>query len=151
LTKLSQSWGGDSLTFTISPTDGDLNFVPEERIYLLNFRGIASPDEISIYLNGSLVEVESSYQTGIDTLEFTEITMAPSDKLSVILHGNLMENHDRETEILENYLFQFKLESWEKKRLLQDWPRIAAGKLSLSRYHHLSESQRSVLESLLAR
>jgi hypothetical protein len=50
---------------------------------------------------------------------------------------------------LEKYLFQFKLESWEKKQLLQDWARIGSGELSLSRYPHLSEAQRSVLESLL--
>jgi len=150
LTKFSQSWEGDSLTFTISPSDGDLNFVPEERDYLLCFRGIAIPDEISIHLNGSLIKVEFSYQTATETLELAEITLSPTDELHVSLQGNLLATRDRETKKLEKYLFQFKLESWEKKQIFQDWPRIAAGKLSLIRYRHLTGAQRSVLESLLA-
>ena len=56
----------------------------------------------------------------------------------------------RNAEKLEKYLFQFKMESWEKKQIYRDWERIASGELSLSRYRHLTEAQRSVLESLLA-
>ncbi len=67
----------------------------------------------------------------------------------IVGRGDLLATRERDTEKLEKYLFQFKLESWEKKRILQDWDRIAAGELSLSRYSHLSEAQRSVLESLL--
>jgi hypothetical protein len=150
LTKFAQSWSGNSLVFTISPTGGDLNLVPKQRSYLLNFRGVVEPEKITIRLNGLPLKVESSYQTATETLELAIITLTPSDELSVTLNGDLLANRDREKEKLEKYLYQFKLESWEKKQLFQDWGRIAAGELSLSRYRHLTEAQRSVLESLLA-
>ena len=151
LTKFTQSWGGDSLTFTISPTTGDLTFVPGKRSCILTFRGIANPENIFVNLNGSPFKVESSYQTTTETLELTPIKLAPTDELSVTLQGNLLATRARDNEKLEKYLFQFKLESWEKKQIYQDWARIAAGKLSLKRYRHLTDAQRSVLESLLAK
>ncbi|UCD41207.1 MAG: DUF5110 domain-containing protein, partial [Chloroflexota bacterium] len=150
LTIFSQAWGENSLKFTISPSEGDRSLLPQERRYKLKFRGIARPKEITINLNGSPLKVETTYQTADETLVLIDMTLTPSDELQVTLRGDLLATRDRELEKLEKYLFQFKLESWEKKLLSQEWERIAAGELSLSRYRHLSEAQRSVLESLLA-
>jgi alpha-glucosidase (family GH31 glycosyl hydrolase) len=150
LTRFAQTWSDNSLTFTISPTSGDLNLVPKERYYLLKFRGIATPEEISIILHESQLEVELTYRTDTETLELAEICLAPTDELKVTLHGDLLNTRNRDLEKLEKYLLQFKLESWEKKQIFQDWAGIAVGELSLSRYRHLTGAQRSVLESLLA-
>jgi alpha-glucosidase (family GH31 glycosyl hydrolase) len=150
LTKFAQTWSEDSLNFTLSPTKGDLKLVPKKRSYQFNFRGIVTPEKVNVHLNGSPVEVISSYIATTETLEFAEIKLAPDDNLQVTLHGDLLAHRNRDEEKLEKYLFQFKLESWEKKQILQDWARIATGELSLSRYPHLSEAQRFVLESLLA-
>jgi hypothetical protein len=102
-----------------------------------------------MHLNGSPSKVGSSYHAATETLKFSEISLAPTDELRVTLQGNLLATRDRDKEKLEKYLFQFKMESWEKKQIFQDWARISAGELSLSRYRHLSAAQRSVLESLL--
>jgi alpha-glucosidase (family GH31 glycosyl hydrolase) len=150
LTDFSQAWGENSLKFTISPSEGDRSLLPQNRRYTLKFRGIARPKEITINLNGSPLKVETTYQTADETLVLTDMTLTPSDELQVTLRGDLLATRDRELEKLEKYLFQFKLESWEKKQLFQEWKRITAGELSLSHYRHLSEAQRSVLESLLA-
>jgi alpha-glucosidase (family GH31 glycosyl hydrolase) len=151
LTKMAQSWGGDSLTFTVSPITGDPDLVPRERSYILTFRGIVNPAKISIQLNDSALKVESSYQTTTETLELNPIKLTPTDELSVTLQGDLLATRPREDEKLEKYLFQFKLESWEKKQIYQDWARIGSGELSLNRYRHLTEAQHSVLRSLFSK
>jgi alpha-glucosidase (family GH31 glycosyl hydrolase) len=150
LTKFAQTWNGNSLKFTVSPSNGEMKLIPEERNYLLHFRGITTPEKITIRLNGSPVEVETSYQTTTETLELAEITLVPTDKLRITMHGDLLATRDRVAEKLDKYLFHFKLESWEKKQIFQDWARISEGELSLSRYRHLTGAQRSILESLLA-
>jgi alpha-glucosidase (family GH31 glycosyl hydrolase) len=149
VTKFAQSWGGNSLTFTVSPSEGQQSLLPEERRYSLSFKAIAEPDQISIHLNGSQVEVTASYQDAIETLELTPITLFPADELTVILRGDLLATRDRELEKLEKYLFQFKLESWEKRQIFEEWGRISTGDFSLNRYQHLTDAQQKVLESLL--
>ena len=151
LTKLAQSWGGDSLTFTASPTTGDLDLVPQERSYILTFRGIVNPEKISVHLNGSPFKVEFRYHAPSESLELNPIKLTPTNELSVTLQGDLLATRPRGDEKLEKYLFQFKLESWEKKQIYQDWERIASGELTLSRYRHLTETQRSVLRSLFSK
>jgi hypothetical protein len=69
--------------------------------------------------------------------------------LVVTLQGDLLESRERTLEKLEKFLYQFKLDSWEKGAILRDWPRIAAGELSLRRYRHLTDAQAQVLESIL--
>jgi alpha-glucosidase (family GH31 glycosyl hydrolase) len=150
LTKMTQSWSENSLSFAVSPVKGVQNLVPRMRTYILNFRGIAAPEEIFIHLNGASFEVESSYQPTTETLELAPISLRPVDELTVTLQGNLRATRHRETEKLEKYLFQFKMNSLEKEKLFRDWDRIKAGELSLSRYYHLTDAQRTVLESLIA-
>jgi alpha-glucosidase (family GH31 glycosyl hydrolase) len=150
LTRFAQTWERDSLTLTVSPANGDLNLVPGERKFIINFRGVAAPDRISVSLNDSPLNLESGYQADTETLELAPVTLTPTDTLTVTLHGELLATRNRSLEKLEKFLFQFKLESREKAEILHDWPQIAAGELSLARYRHLSEAQRAVLESLLA-
>jgi len=149
LTKFSQSWGEKSLTFTISPTEGKRNLVPPVRRYLLKFKGIIEPETATIFMNGAPMKVESSYLSATETLELVGITLSPTEELRVTLHGDLLNTRNRDFEKLEKYLFQFKLESWEKRKIYQDWERIASGDLSLLRYRHLTDAQRSVLGSLI--
>jgi hypothetical protein len=149
LTKLAQTWGGDSLTLTISPVKGDQDFVPEKRCFRLNFRGIAAPAEISITHNDVSINREAAYHSQTETLELASIELAPCDELIVTLKGDLLATRDRSHEKLETYLFQFKLESWEKAAILREWPRIVEGAYSLQRYRHLTDAQIRVLASLL--
>lgn len=95
------------------------------------------------------MKVESSYLSATETLELVGITLSPTEELRVTLHGDLLNTRNRDFEKLEKYLFQFKLESWEKRKIYQDWERIASGDLSLLRYRHLTDAQRSVLGSLI--
>ena len=71
------------------------------------------------------------------------------DELVVSLQGDLLATRTRDIEKLEKYLTRFPIDTWEKGAILRDWPRIAAGDLSLQRYRHLTDAQIQVLESLL--
>ena len=147
--KLEQVFGGDSMTLMISPVNGDVNLIPGERRYVLNFRGVAEPDDMSITLNGSPLTVESSYHAGTETLELASISMTPSDELVVTLQGDLLATRGREIEKLETLLTHFPIDTWEKSAILREWPRIAAGEFSLQRYRHLNDAHIQVLESLI--
>jgi alpha-glucosidase (family GH31 glycosyl hydrolase) len=148
LTKMDQTWEGDSLTLTISPVTGDVNLIPKKRKYILNFRGIAEPTEISINLNDVPVKFTSDYHVESETLELEPISLKPTDKLVITLDGDLLVGRDRTPEKLYKFLNHFKLESWEKASILADWPRIVAAEFDLRRYRHLTDAQIQVLESL---
>lgn len=148
ITKMEQTWDGDSLTLTISPVKGDVKLISEERSYILNFRGVAAPDEISITQNGSALTAESNYDDVTETLTLTPILLTPNDELIVTIKGDLLATRERTLEKLEKHIYRFKMESWEKAAILQDWPRIAAGEFSLRRYRHLTDAQIQVIESL---
>ncbi len=148
LTKMAQTWGGGPLTFTLSSATGATELIPRERNYALNFRGIANPSEISIILNDSAITPEPKYHTDTDTLELGPIHLAPCDELVVTLHG-VLAARERTAVKLERFLYQFKLDSWEKAAILREWPCIVNGEFSLRRYRHLTDAQIQVLESLL--
>jgi hypothetical protein len=150
LTKISQTWGNDdSLTLMISPATGVTDLIPGKRDYILNFRGVTDPEKISITRNDTAITLESLYQANTETLKLGPIQLEPCDELVVTLQGDLLESRERTFEKLEKFLYQFKMDSWEKGAILRDWPRIAAGELSLRRYHHLTDAHIQVLESLL--
>ncbi len=151
LTRMEQTWGGDELTVTVSPATGATELIPGERRYILNFRGVAEPREFSITRNGSPLNLEFSYQADTETLTLPSIILTPNDPLIVTLQGDLLATRGRTLEKLEKYLFQFKMDSWEKAAILREWPRIAAGEYSLQRYRHLTDAQIQILENLLKR
>jgi hypothetical protein len=146
---MQQFWCGDELTLTVSPATGMTEVIPEKRNYILNFRGIAAPTEISITCNDSPLNPESSYDAETETLELSPISLEPCDELVVILKGDLLATRDRRPEQLVKFLSHFKMETWEKGAIARDWAQIAAGERSLHRYSHLTEAQIQVLESLM--
>ena len=149
ITKIEQTWSGDTLVLTIAPTRGNLELVPEKRQYNFHFSGIAAPESVAITCNDSALKMIPVYHEHAETLELGPIWIEPRDKLVVTLKGDLLAARNRSTEKLEKYLTNFKIDTWEKATILKDWPRIVSGALSLQRYRHLSDTQIQVLESLL--
>jgi alpha-glucosidase (family GH31 glycosyl hydrolase) len=149
ITTISQTWTGDSLVLTIAPVRGDHELVPPKRQYHLSFRGIAAPHAVSIIRSDSPLSLEQVYHPETETLEIGPIELEPCDELVVTLSGDLLATHHRSTEKLHKYLAHFKIDTWEKATILEEWPRLAAGEVSLQRYRHLTDSQIQVLESLL--
>jgi hypothetical protein len=147
LTKVEQIWSGDSLILTISPATGATEFIPEKRNYILKFRGVAAPEQISITRNDVTLTPEFTYHA--ETLELASIRLEPCDELVVTLKGDLLAPRDRLSEKLHKFLYQFKMDSWDKAEIARDWAQIAAGERSLSRYRNLTDAQRQVLEGLL--
>jgi len=148
---MEQVWRDNSLILTISPVRGDVELIPAKRTYLLNFRGIAAPESISITRNDSTLNLEPIYHGEIETLELGPLQLEPCDELVVTLEGDLLATRDRDIEKLEKFLTHFPIDTWEKSAILKDWPRIAVGELPLQRYKHLKDAQIQVLESLFSR
>jgi len=149
LTKMAQTWAGDSLTLTLSPATEETEFVPGERSYILNFRGIAEPLDISITRNDSALNLDPIYHADTETLELGPIQLEPCDELVVVLKGDLLATRERKLEKLEKFLYRFPIDTWEKGTIMRDWPRIVSGEFSLKRYRHLTDAQIKVLENLL--
>ena len=149
LTKITQTWEYEALTLTLSPVNGDLNLVPAKRSYILKFRGIAEPIEISITRNDTTLNLAPIYHKDTETLELGSIPMEPCDELVVTLKGELLATRERKLEKLEKFLYCFPIDTWEKGTIIRDWPRIVSGEFSLKRYRHLKDAQIQVLESLL--
>jgi hypothetical protein len=148
LTKLTQTWEDGNLTFTISPSTGATKLIPEKRSYMLNFRGVAEPEAVTINRNDTLLNLEFTYHADTETLELASIFLEPCDELVVTLTGELQVTRSRSLEKLEKFLYLFPIDTWEKGAILKDWPRIVAGELPLQRYRHLTDAQIQVLESL---
>jgi alpha-glucosidase (family GH31 glycosyl hydrolase) len=149
LTKFTQTWNEGSLSLTISPVVGEMDLVPGVRDYQLHFRGVAAPDSISISHNDSALEMASKYDSASETLELGPIRLEPCDELIVTLEGDLLATRERDLEKVEKYLNQFRIDTWEKAAILQDWPRIRAREFSLQRYRDLKDAHIQVLESLI--
>ena len=149
LTKLEQLWDEDVLTFTVSPATGATELIPGERSYVLNFRGVTAPEEISVTFKDAPLKVESIYEAATETLTLAPIRLEPCDELVVTLKGDLLAGRNRTPERLHKILNAFKVDTWEKAEIARDWAQISAGERSLSRYRGLTEAQRQVLESLL--
>ncbi|HEX7598729.1 MAG TPA: TIM-barrel domain-containing protein, partial [Polyangia bacterium] len=82
ITRFSQKWSGDALTFAIDPAEGDASLLPPGRRYELVFHGLRQPDSVTVLLNGAEVGVHR--QPGA-ALRLDEITLAPADRLEVHL------------------------------------------------------------------
>jgi alpha-glucosidase (family GH31 glycosyl hydrolase) len=150
VTRFSQEWQPGELRFTIQPAAGDRSVIPAQRLYHLNFRGLARPDDFQVTLNGEPFELVSFYDEAADTLVFARIALTPADTLTVTLRAaDLITRRDRSSETLTRLLRGFRLDPNVKYDLVREWPRIARGERSLHSFRGLNDAQLSVLQGLL--
>jgi hypothetical protein len=108
------------------------------------------PQSLTVRLNGHEAPVKWSYEDRTSTLRLAPVAMRPPDELEVDIHGVVaIDPQQRTIEKLRKYLTAFRLETWTKMRIYQEWPRIAAGELSLRGINRLTDAQVAVLESFL--
>jgi len=150
ITRFSQKWSGDALTFTVDPAEGDTSLLPPSRQYVLVFHALRQPDTLKVLLNG--VEVAVRPQPGA-SLRLTEITMTPTDRLEVqlsVIDGSLLSLRDRRREQVEKLLLAFNLGSYACNDIYNALPDLLAGKASLRQFaNRLKPAHLEALESVL--
>lgn len=152
ITRFQQRWREDRLEFTILPTEGERSLVHAKRTYTLRVRGIQRPARLNMVVDGVERQVDWRVEQASETLTLSPVTLTPGEALTLVLsagEGTLLSPRDRRPEVLRRYLGAFRLDSWVKQRIEQDWPLIAAGEVSLHSYSALTDAQRAVLETLL--
>jgi alpha-glucosidase (family GH31 glycosyl hydrolase) len=142
------------MTFTILPAVGDRAVLPARRTYRLRFRGVRRPAGVIMAVDGHVRPVDWEFDENDETLTFSPVRLTPGETLGVEVSagfGGLIAPRDRTLETMQRYLSAFRLDTWVKYDIERDWPRLAAGELSLLRYAALTDAQRAALESLLWR
>ncbi len=84
-TEYSVTDSANSLTFTVSPANGDVSLVPEKRSYILFFIDITSCCDMSVFVNGK--EKEFSVIKDRNNLKIAVSDIAVSDVLTVKLNS----------------------------------------------------------------
>lgn len=67
LTKMELEWGND-VTFKISPVTGEQRLVPKSRAIKVLFRGYQNTEQLTVTANGKMLECQSDYDVGTQTL-----------------------------------------------------------------------------------
>jgi len=129
-TPLSQTTADGRLTFEIGPVEGDLDQVPDERDYELQFRGVVDLDAVEVTPDvlASDVRYRAADATlvvdlaGVDATEGVTITLDADD-------NSLVDRRDRTDRHVEHLLSNFAMpaaakdgllaESWDSEDL--DW------------------------------
>ena len=152
MTVLSQDWRENELTFTIHPARGDLSTLPAQRTYNLRLRGLTRPELLTVRINGQAQEISFDYEGLTETVSLPPLILAAGDELVLtagVGSGTLSGGRERELEKLRSLLRSFRLDTWEKARIEQDWAKITAGEMALQGYWKLSDAQMNALCSLL--
>jgi len=154
LTPFSQTGNDQQLRFQIGAVRGDQEQVPAQREYRLHFRGVRSPDQVELTLNGAPHPTRPcTYDAATDTLSLSPVTLRPTDALTVTLSvqsGSLLSPRRRTLETCRKLLWAFRLDSEVKARLDGYLPAIIADASLLTlcqvdRHSELTESQRRAL------
>jgi putative sterol carrier protein len=84
LLPLVQTWEPQRLRFEIGPAKGDTGHLPAQRSYTLLLRGVAN-GSVSVSKDGEEYPVTTTYDAQSTTLTLSDIILAPTEALSVVL------------------------------------------------------------------
>ncbi len=154
LTRFTQTWRGNALTFAIAPVEGDPALIPAQRAYQIVVRGVAQPETTALMVNGALRTPSWGYDEPTETLTLAPITLTPADELALSLsvsRHSLLSKGDRSLEAVRKLLRAFRLDTGRKLEIDRDWAQIQSSALSLRRYAGLTDAQIAALESIFTK
>jgi alpha-glucosidase (family GH31 glycosyl hydrolase) len=152
VTTFQLRWNDQHMTFIIPPAEGERAVVPARRAYRLRLKSIQRPAGVRGAVDGAERQVDWDFDESGEILTISPVTITPGETFAIEISAGaemLISPRDRRMEALHRYLGAFRLDTWVKQYIERDWPRIAAGEVSLLRYSPLTDAQRAVLESLL--
>ncbi|MCB9134696.1 MAG: DUF5110 domain-containing protein [Anaerolineales bacterium] len=151
LTPFDVKWTAAQTTFTLGPATGDLNVIPAAREYTLHFRGVAVPGRVHATLNGVPHSLFPKHDPKTHTLTFPEITLAPTDQLTLTLDVARFNYPAQQCLAeLQKIVTAFRLENWAKGALFYNLADLAAHPEKIAAYRAVLEKSQllALLETL---
>lgn len=137
LTTISQQWGGDQLTVTVDPAEGDTSLIPQERTVVLHLHGVSPMAQITATVDGSTLETASSYDSDTEILTIEGLQLTPNARLSVSLQtseASLRVHRDRKLEKLTRMLRAFRLNTGVRNKIAEHFEEILADPDAIAPY-----------------
>lgn len=145
VTRFKQNYTGRLLEFSLAPVEGDIRFIPGERIYNIKFKGIKKPDVVEVNVNGANRTVDYSYDKENSVLVLKGISVTPQCEVIVKVFLEQGELINKEKNVLlkcENMLKTFTLKNDTKGLIYYFLPKIVEDLSILSSHSHdLEQSQ----------
>ncbi len=151
VTPFDLKWGKNYMEFSILPVRGNQSLIPHDRVFSLHLHGLVKPNNIEFLRRGEPVIIEHTYQTENHQLVVGPFQHDPTTELVVRLSAadDLVSAVDTRMKKLQSYLNVFRMNTYLKLQIDQEWPQIISGELSLASYPDLTKSQAEALSSLL--
>ena len=139
-TPLTVTEDGSTVTFTVSPVEGDRSVVPQSRNYTVEFRDIVSGD-ISVTVNGKAAK--AVIENG-RTVTVKISAVKPSDKVEIVITTSTFLANTPKKQALTETIAKFQMLNDAKATLFNDF--VLKDKLMPP----LSDSMSGPLEEILA-
>lgn len=137
LTTMTQIWQDNALTFMLhAPTDETL-LIPQRREVHLVIHGVREKVNITAQVNGTDIEISTTYDTQTETLSLSGIVLDITSTLVVSLKsndGSLLSRRDRKAETVIRLLRSFKLNIGVRNRLAEELDTLIANPRTIAPY-----------------
>ncbi|MCB9430565.1 MAG: SCP2 sterol-binding domain-containing protein [Ardenticatenaceae bacterium] len=137
LLPLRQSWTATKWQVNIDRVRGTAGHLPHERALTLCFRGVRPDVRLRLLMNGQIVQAHTEYDAETVTLRLSGLTLTPHSSLTAVLttdQPTLLANRDYRQEMLQQMLWAFRLDSWQKQRLNNQLPDLLQNPALLASY-----------------
>ncbi len=122
LTRIMQTWAGQTLDLTIDPAEGDTALIPAARSITVHVHGVKASSSVSAQVDGGNLSPEVTYYAATETLVIADLLVTPVSRLSLRLQTDdesLLSRRERKRETLLRMLRAFKLHSGVRNRLAE--------------------------------
>lgn len=153
LTSMTQTWEDSALTFTLHAPMGDVTLIPQRREAHLVVHGVRENVTVTAQINGTGVEVSTTYDAETETLFLSGIVLDVTSVLTVTVQsefGSILSRRDRKAEHVIRLLRAFKLNIGVRNRLAEQLDTLISNPRTIAPYLlPMSMSQGRALFELL--
>ena len=151
LTPIQQSWTDEAWSLTIGAAEGETSHLPDERTWVVCFRGVAAvstgSDLVDISANA---DISTEYDSETKTLRVTAVAISPTNTLTIQLAQPAPAPDNRILHTCQKLVTAFRMESWTKQMLFNQLPALIENPAGLVQYElKLTESQLRALAEVL--
>ena len=120
----------DRMSFTIFPTEGDINVTPEKRKYIVTFSDVIRYVRAEIRINDSVIASELSSKNGV--IEY-EAELLPTDKLIIKLIGAVTRGNGKLSENIMRIFSRYQYSNIIKTQLYKEFKGVESPALLKSK------------------
>jgi alpha-glucosidase (family GH31 glycosyl hydrolase)/putative sterol carrier protein len=148
LTPCHQTWNNETWSLTIGPAEGETAHLPEQRTWVVCFRGAAA--EASVSAN---IPITTDYDDQSHTLRVTAVAQPLNSLFTVTLsnpEGSLLAPQNCILETCQKLVAAFRIETRVKQTLFDELPTLLENPAELAQYElKLTASQMRALAEVI--